>query len=228
MLDDYTIQRIYDTNKLGYHNWTHISRMLMNAHNFKESLDEDSWYKLEQAIKFHDIIYVPGAADNEEKSAKAYLLHQVKTATEVEEPKLASPSRRALSAVPLAPKEPEAEDPVVSLIMATKNHRAVKTIDNKLFELSKIIVDLDLWGLGDSWADYVSAGKRIRSEYINAGFTDEQFDIGRKSFIRRFLDRESIFLTEFCEDRELRAIYNLKKELYLLNLKSTNGLPLQQ
>lgn len=227
MLDEKIIKDIYDSNKLEYHNWTHIADMLrILDSDFKPYLNDENYKLLRDAILFHDIIYVPGATDNEEKSARAYVLHQTHQNVEYGSI-LASPAKRVLSTVQLNQPIPEDLNPVYKLIMSTKTHIPIKAENLQLHHLSKILIDLDLWGLGDTWLVYRLKGNSIRKEFLDAGIPEEQFNHGRKEWIRKFLERERIYTTEFCEDRELRAIYNLKKELYLLNLQESNGLPVQ-
>lgn len=228
MLDESTIKKIYNDNGLAYHNWAHITEMLRNLDtHFKNYLNEENYNLLRDAIIFHDIIYVPGAVDNEEKSARAYVLHQTTQNIDYGS-MISSPAKRVLSTVPLNQPVPEETNPVYRLIMSTKTHTAVKAENLQLHMLSKILVDLDLWGLGDSWLLYALNGNAIRKEFLDAGISEEQFNHGRKEWIRRFLERDRIYLTEFCEDRELRATYNLKKELFILNLQESNGLPVQE
>lgn len=58
----------YDAMGHPYHNWTHIQTMLADFDTMRHTVrDADA---VELAIYFHDVIYVPGAQDNEVASAQ--------------------------------------------------------------------------------------------------------------------------------------------------------------
>ena len=64
------VRKIYEKNNLAYHNFTHILDCLneFNNHIHINLADKSRTYDFILAILYHDIVYVPGAEDNEEQS----------------------------------------------------------------------------------------------------------------------------------------------------------------
>jgi len=91
---------------------------------------------VEAALWYHDIVYIPGRADNEEKSASI-----------------------AAAGLKQAGLGPECESAVEDLILSTKHKAPGRNID------AKIIQDLDLAVLGMSRKTFYLYDKQIRAEY---------------------------------------------------------------
>lgn len=125
------VLRHYGEGHRAYHNLTHIDRML-------GWLDAVGKYHdaIELAIWFHDVIYEPLGADNEEKSAAMFR----------------DCLGASLSAAPVAAVE--------RLILATdlKRTRTGREDEN-------LMIDLDLTILGSSPEDYATYRAAVRSEY---------------------------------------------------------------
>lgn len=94
---------------------------------------------------------------------------------------------------------------LVSLVKAT-THKEYQT------DLShKVICDLDLYGLSNSEI-YFENRDNVRKEFHQA--TEEQWLLGRKSFIKWMLSKETIFQTGFFQKHyEDSARNNLSSEL---------------
>lgn len=161
---------------------------------------------LEFLIPFHDWVYVPGYAKNEEDSAE--FAHW--WLTKIERLDLDTPlstfgscqieewTKRDYQGV-LYRRIPE-------IILGTKHHLNPKD------QLEALFFDMDLCGMGSSWRDYRVTSKQIEDEYIPvAGFA--AFYKGRKAFAESILCREKIYnLPEFQKfDAPTRR--NLLKEL---------------
>ncbi|HVL74894.1 MAG TPA: hypothetical protein VM406_02660, partial [Noviherbaspirillum sp.] len=121
---------------------------------------------VEFAIWFHDAIYDTHARDNEQKSAAW--------------------AREALEAISV---DPRYVDAVEACILATQNHAlgAAAIADLPLF------LDLDLAILGAEDADYDDYSRRVREEY--AWVPQAQYREGRLAVLRRFAERDRLFLT---------------------------------
>lgn len=179
---DNIAKEMYKINNLQYHNWDHITYMLdilSQVSNMFGYVKDSS--RLQTAIIWHDVVYTPGASDNEEKSYELY-----------------ESIRKYKS------------DEVKNLIMSTKDHIPVTDTFNE-----KLIIDLDLYGLGSVWGDYTENGKKIWREY-SGFFTWEQFLAGRIKFIDKFLSRDKIYHTGLFPAREGRARRNLMREKAVL------------
>lgn len=140
------------------------------------------------AAWFHDAIYDPRAADNEERSATyaAAVLGQWQ-----------QPQSRI--------------GDVQRLILLTKHHEAASDDGD-----GQVLVDADLAILGalpDAYADYAAA---IRREY--SWVSDSEYAGGRVAVLRRFLQRPFIYNTPpMRSEREQRARANLKAEIEQLS-----------
>jgi predicted metal-dependent HD superfamily phosphohydrolase len=100
-------------------------------------------------------------------------------------------------------------DVVEQIILDTQNH--LPTIGQ-----SRLVIDLDLMGLADPVNSYFETGKLVRKEYVH--LLDEQWQIGRRKFVEKFLGRNHIFQTSWgIEHFERGTFNNLTRELELLN-----------
>ena len=99
------------------------------------------------------------------------------------------------------------------MIMSTKTHEWTDDI------CANEIVDLDLSGLGSPWEKYMQDSNNVIKEYLHI-YTPEELKKGRTEFLKKFLSRQTIFLTdEFQEKYEDQARLNMKRELEELNEK---------
>ncbi len=124
---------------------------------------------VEAALWYHDIVYVPGRADNEKQSASL-----------------------ARDRLKRAGFGPAFEKAVTRLILATE-HKPHRPAQGKITDI-EIIKDLDLAILGMTRTEFDLYDKQIRAEYF--GIPEEEFRKGRMSFLRSILLRRYIFQTD--------------------------------
>src|SRR3989338_714492 len=137
------------------------------------------------AYIYHDIVCVPGAKENEERSAEW--------------------AARDLFALEVSL---HLADKVRSTIMATKHTGGLKAQDDK------IVADVDIVGLGAPWDEYPLNGNLIRREYLEHGYTLGALNAGRKKFLESMLARLRIYyLNYFYHKYEDRARENLARDL---------------
>ncbi|HET6248713.1 MAG TPA: hypothetical protein VFE47_13505 [Tepidisphaeraceae bacterium] len=97
-------------------------------------------------------------------------------------------------------------DAVHAMILATRHDGPPVTGDEKL------IVDIDLSILGKPESEFTAYESAIREEYAHVPEAD--FRKGRAAVLRKFLDRQRIYATEFFHDRyEAPARENLRRAM---------------
>ncbi|MCW8876517.1 MAG: hypothetical protein OQK04_18780 [Kangiellaceae bacterium] len=165
-----------------YHNLNHI------AHFFNE-LDSCGSISNETllAVWYHDLVYRPGAKNNERKSADQ--------------------AKLALNKLGLSRNSIERVD---FLIMATESH--LPGLGDK--ELN-IFLDADMAILGSPPEKYQEYLRKIRMEYSK--IPNFLFNRGRSQFLRSVIQQDCIFLSEYFREKyELAARENIKSELHTL------------
>lgn len=166
-----------------YHTLEHIQACLAELVNF-EGLTPAERAMLERAIWWHDAVYDPKAADNEERSADL--------------------ARADLAGMGASPDE---QDEVARLILLTKGH----TVD-PADRLGAILVAIDLSILGAPAEAYDRYVGQVRAEYAHV--PDALWRTGRAAVLRHFLDASRIYAEPAFHDRlEARARANLAREL---------------
>ncbi|MBI4440678.1 N-methyl-D-aspartate receptor NMDAR2C subunit [Candidatus Woesearchaeota archaeon] len=175
----------YSESHRHYHTMMHIQHGLRELDTARHLTKNP--LTVEWAFWFHDIIYLPGAATNEEQSA-AYAWNVIRAAG----------LDKALHEVP-------------SLILATKHHGVPDSID------AQVLVDIDLSILGQPEDVYAQYEDNIRKEYVGClGLTNEQFERGRTAFVQSFLARPTIYATDFFRMKyESMARMNLSKKSFI-------------
>lgn len=127
------LETLYARPPRVYHNLTHVESCLVVLSEPNLGTSDPA---IEFAIWFHDCIYVPGASDNELRSAA-----------------LATVIARGLR---------QSEDwceSVRRLILVTRHNGTANARDEQL------LTDIDLSILGASWSEYDNYRKGIRDEY---------------------------------------------------------------
>lgn len=143
------------------------------------------------AVWFHDFVYTPGAPTNEEDSADA-LKDLYKDNADI-------PQHIIYSAC--------------DMIRDTKKELPERS--NK----SKVLIDLDLWGLGYANAYWVNKNK-IQDEFLPYCENLATFREGRLKWLHSMLERESIFVSDFATLKmERTARRNIQKEIKTLSLQ---------
>ncbi len=138
---------------------------------------------VEFAIWFHDIIYGPKSKTNEENSAKI--------------------ARKVCENVGISQ---DFTKNVEKLILYTKH----KKIPSKDDIDARLIMDVDLSKLGASPSIFRNYTKKIREEYSH--MSDEEFRKMIEDGVGKFLERDSIYLTDYFKEKyEERARKNLEK-----------------
>lgn len=151
----------YQEPQRQYHNMVHIRTMLDFVRDYNLTITSMQL----ASIWYHDFVYDPKAADNEELSAIAAGIALTTEGWDV-----------------------TSIGVVQQIIRDTQNH-----LPNH--EQSKLVIDLDLAGLGDSSSIYFAKGALIRKEYQH--LTDAEWNAGRLKFIEKFLSRPQIFQTNW-------------------------------
>lgn len=152
----------YNADYRHYHNLSHLANMFEVARKCNIKLTECENY----AIWFHDIVYIPGAKDNEIKSA------------EVAVEWLISNTRLCNTEVQV----------VKQIILDTQNE-----IDTCGF--SSTVIDLDICDLCNA-DKFKANSKKIKKEYLayDKKIISEDFEKGRKNWAKSFLKRKSIYV----------------------------------
>ncbi len=100
----------------------------------------------------------------------------------------------------------EAVDEVARLVLLTATHDP-RPDDRD----GAVLCDADLWILGSDDGDYDRYTREVRGEYGHV--SDDAWRSGRAAVLRHFLERPTIYHTEFGRQREPVARANLDREL---------------
>jgi predicted metal-dependent HD superfamily phosphohydrolase len=137
---------------------------------------------------FHDAVYDPAATGGDNERASAEL------------------AAKDLHALGLADEDVAT---VRDLVVATTDHDLV------LEGLAAAFHDADLWILSAPEDRYAQYTEQVREEY--AAVPDAAFRTGRAAVLRPFLERDSVYATDFAREAwEDRARHNLARELATL------------
>ena len=173
----------YRANRLAYHNLAHLYHCFTALEHHYNLADNHT--HIQAAIWYHDVIYDPRRADNEELSA---------TFAAEDIPKLRIGGELVDTAT------------VTALIMATKHQALPQGKD------AMLLVDIDLGILGADERKYSRYARAIRSEY--SWVAEEAYRTGRAKVLQTFLDRPFIYSTKpFQAEYEARARCNLGNEI---------------
>lgn len=191
--DDSTIENYWEIIKSHYTSKNRYYHNLLHLKNMFVQLESfkteiEDIDSFKFAIWYHDIIYKATKKDNEEQSAD-----------------FAKKVLKSLKFDDLRTKK------VQNLIISTKKHELVLTENND----NAYLLDLDLSILGADWDTYKTYIQNIRKEYKI--YPDILYKPGRKKVLKHFLERDSLFFTEyFITKFEKQARNNLTKEIEML------------
>jgi predicted metal-dependent HD superfamily phosphohydrolase len=176
----------YSRPERHYHRLAHIRQVLDTlAPVLHQAIHPEAvlW-----AAWFHDVVYDPRAADNEERSAA--FAEQMLARLHVPDKMIA---------------------PVRSLILSTKTHQPPEDdFDSRLF------LDADLAVLGGPEDQYNAYARAIRREY--AWVPEPDYRKRRTNVLRGFLHRPRIYFTDrLFAEREQQARRNLECEIRALD-----------
>lgn len=180
------LTRRHDGESRVYHTLAHTWRVVQDI--YRLAPHAANLINVQLAAWFHDAIYDPRAADNEERSAAyaAGILEQWE-----------QPQSRI--------------DEVQRLILLTKHHEPASDDGD-----GQVLIDADLAILGAPREAYARYAAAIRREY--SWVSDRDFGIGRTKILRQFLARPSIYYTPpMRREREQRARVNLQAEIERLS-----------
>jgi len=173
----------------GHHVMEHISECLALTETFLES--EKYGYSLEEILAvfwFHDIVYVPGRADNEKQSSETARQMMIKLGI-----------------------DPVVIAKVARLILSTSEGSSRTT------EIEQFVHDVDYWVVGSGRYRYIHYMRGIEKEFSSSSLT-LRYRFGRIRFLLRTLMGRDIFDTDQFRDAfEKQAKSNIRFELlYLL------------
>ena len=167
-----------------YHGLAHLLHVLRSIDELLVTNPLDDPGVVRMAAWFHDAIYDPRSATNEEDSAA--LARRRLPALEVSEPRVAEVER---------------------LILLTAHHLTTDPGDRA----AAVLLDADLAVLATEPAVYEAYRNGVRAEYAHV--SDEAWRSGRSSVLRSLLDRPHLFATGVMRGREPVARANLTAEL---------------
>ena len=187
MIDLLDVQHRYMEPHRFYHNLIHVAKMFETAklNNIPLSIEQ------ELAIWYHDVIYQVkrGEFSNEELSAR-YAIEKI--------------FHYCANAHIENYKRDERIEKVATIIRDTENE--IPTIEE-----SKVVIDLDLWGLGTY--EYQKNSILIEKEFTTV-MTIDEFKSGRKKWLQLFLARDTIFVSKYANDTlEYNAVEQLSNDL---------------
>ena len=173
----------YSEPQRFYHKKNHLIQLFQELDSCDSVSNEILW-----AAWYHDVIYQPGAKNNEQKSTE--------TAT--------------ISLVNLGVNKININK-IIALILATKNHQGEAADDD-----TRIFLDADMSILGSEEGAYLEYCDAVRKEHSAVpGFL---FKRGRAKFLNSVLVQENIFCSPFFKDKyEEIARKNIKCELHRFN-----------
>jgi predicted metal-dependent HD superfamily phosphohydrolase len=159
--------KFYGESHRAYHTLEHIEDCLDALDQAKDELDNVD--QVELAIWFHDIIFAPGQADNEERSAEYF------------------------QSVAIGNLSGQQIFSVCELIMATMHHhhriKPPGSVD------SQFMVDIDLSSFGLGEKAFAENTDKLRLE--QPGQSTEEFERATMGFFHSLLQRERIYYTRF-------------------------------
>ena len=179
----------YGKPQRAYHTLDHIEQLLVQLENIKHHLSKPHIVAL--ALYYHDVIYDPTRADNEQKSAE-YAVDALSSYLSFE----------------------QCQD-IDVLIMMTANHQIDESIDSVKYSDAAYLLDMDLSILGAPWSIYRQYAQAIRREY--AHISDIDYRDGRTAVLQGLLAQPKLYLTDYYyRQLETQARDNINCELISL------------
>lgn len=180
------LDAMYD--RPGHHTLSHIDYCLSVLDTLRVAGEPDSAEAIEFAIWLHDVVYYPGSAENEVRSAA-----------------VAESMLRELdgggAGCPVKPQD------VRRLIMATV------PLEDSEAEDERIISDIDLSVLAADPDKYDEYARSIRDEFLHQFTEADYYRARRRNFLGELLQRPRIFQTDIMRDMfEEAARANIERE----------------
>lgn len=174
----------------AYHDWSHITALLALSAEVRDRLHDAG--AVELAILFHDAIYDPHLADNEERSAQ--LLEARMTG-------IVGPASLSRAA---------------TLVRATARH-LLPEADAATRSDAAFFLDMDLSILAAPNERFERYDTAIRQEYVHV--PEAEFRAARAHILAAFLGRPRLYLSDWGRDRfETAARDNLRGLLQRLSV----------
>ncbi len=179
-----SLQRRYDAKGRAYHIWSHIQALLTQFERLSDAFYNPA--AAEDALYYHDVIYVPGPTTNESDSA-GVIAQELTGRADADE----------IAAAAL-------------IVNATAAHAVPAGTKPQLSDDCAMFLDMDLAILGADAEAFDSYDRNIRQEF--AMVPDAMFYPARLKVMQGFLDRERIYLTErFHVSHDVKARGNLRR-----------------
>ncbi|WP_412987218.1 hypothetical protein [Pontimicrobium sp. IMCC45349] len=181
------IESQYSEKSRHYHTLEHLHNMFSAYDEIEKLINNKEAFQF--TVWYHDIIYKASKNNNEEQSALLAVDRLKKLNLEISQIEL-----------------------IKTLILSTKKH---SVLSNENASDNSYLLDIDLSILGTDWSVYQSYCSNIRKEYkIYPTF---MYNKGRKQVLKNFLDRDTLYFTEYFKEKfEIQARNNIKRELELL------------
>lgn len=172
----------------AYHDETHLDEVLARYDEVAAGPGWEHPREVLLSLLFHDAVYVPGATDNEARSAEL--------------------ARRAIAAH--LPAGAVSADRVAGLIALTARHGTLRA--EELDGEAALFLDCDMAILGADEARFDAYERGIAAEY--AAVPPALFRAGRRAFLERVLASPRIFFSAYFHARlEGAARANLRRAL---------------
>ncbi len=182
------LRQLYGTGPRAYHNWTHVLDMIRWFHEVARDVGWRQPREVFLALLFHDAVYVAGAADNEERSARQ--------------------AREAIKR--WLPDSGIDVERVANLIQRTAHHGSWRK--EEVAPDEALFLDCDMAILGGDSATFDAYEEAIAREY--AALDPASFRAGRRQFVECLLASDRIYLSSYFHDRlEAMARQNLIRSL---------------
>ncbi len=187
---------MYNDPRRYYHNLYHIHDSLIRVKDFVEplSLYENNEALINLAIWFHDAVYDVGSSNNEVNSAEL-----------------------AYNFVDRSDYLSFKAEILYNVILSTDHKKFNEDLFNNSFDkIFKIVLDIDLAGLGSDYEQYMINAENIRKEYKQV-YLHTEFMTGRIKFLKKMLSRRIYYTDFYYYKYEQQTKANLTKELEILN-----------
>jgi len=179
------LKRRHGEPQRAYHDWTHIEALLRHLEDAGQNIVNVQ--TVLYAILFHDAIYDPKAADNEQQSAALFVSHDT-------------------------PLSQEDRHVTQRIIEATDGHLLPTDLNGSALSDCAHFLDMDLGILGASEERFDLYEEQIRFEYSHVA--PEDYREGRAKVLRHFADRGDLYFTDWGRARfEDKARRNLERSL---------------
>lgn len=172
----------YQSRGSDYHNVSHLHEGICAFMEHEDDGLPVTRAKIILAYAYHDLVYVPGAPDNEERSAKAWI---------------ADAKRLGINDYRIE---------VVANAIRRTDH-----MSQTLKGVEAYVSDLDLLRLAADPDKFDEYSRQVFVEYKVPADKIEEAMLARKNALQKFLDRPSIYFTEIGASLEDKARANLRR-----------------